>query len=84
MIVWSLALVLTLGMVAVVYLPYRSAKTMTPTVLVGAPWDTRAVEANVEHVLRLWYCAMCGGRLERLDQKVCSHCGTVVGDGGGS
>lgn len=85
MIVWSLALILTLAMVAMVYLPYRSAKAAGATATTGAyGGDSVTVTADVERVLRLWYCARCGGRLERLDQTVCSHCGNLVDDGGGT
>lgn len=84
MITWTLALVLTVGMAAMVYLPYRAAKPL------GVPTPSRgegnmgSVEADVEHVLRLWYCLTCGGRLERLDQTICTHCGSAVEDGGES
>ncbi len=85
MIVWSLALVLTLAMFALVYLPYRSAKLAEPFAGSGFQGgDPRTITADVERVLRLWYCSRCGGRLDRLDQKVCSHCGDVIEDGGGS
>lgn len=85
MIVWSLALILTLALFAVVYLPYRSTTAAGPTATNGFhDGDCTAITADVERVLRLWYCSRCGGRLDRLDQKVCSHCGDVVEGGGGA
>ncbi len=83
MIVWSLAFVLTCGMVGLVYLPYRSAKVLGPARRSNTGHDKTLMEADVEHALRLWYCATCGGHFEHLDQDLCSHCGASIGDGGG-
>ncbi len=84
MMVWSLALILTLGVLGIVYLPYRMAAKDHAVVAGSGIPDGVDLEQEVNHVLQLWYCDICGGRLERLDQVVCPHCGAESGQQGGN
>jgi ABC-type ATPase with predicted acetyltransferase domain len=82
--VWSLALMLTLGVLGIVYLPYRMAAKDHSVAAVGGVPEGIDLEQEVAHVLQLWYCNTCGGRLQKLDQAVCPHCGSALGQQGGN
>ncbi len=85
MIIWSLAVILTAGVLAIIYLPYRALGSSLGGPLPDIDGQDKPlnVEHQINHVLHLWYCHTCGGRLDKLDQKVCSHCGASLGEEGG-
>jgi ABC-type ATPase with predicted acetyltransferase domain len=84
MIVGSLALMLTLGVLGIVYLPYRMTAQDHSMATVGGVPEGVDLEQEVAQVLHLWYCDTCGGHLEKLDQVVCPHCGSELGQQGGN
>ncbi|AEJ41553.1 hypothetical protein TPY_3401 [Sulfobacillus acidophilus TPY] len=77
-----LAAVLTLATLTLVILPWWAGRPVSPNdVLEQQDWGE--LEASVGRLIETWYCSFCGGKLERLDQTVCSHCGSPLREGMG-